>query len=173
MKKHPILSSVLKYIKFDLEVMIELSNKLPNESKRPDAVIGGVALYLDEDHNAEQKRKDKIDNCMMRIFGMAPLRFDFKLIIDYIKGKSSNPEPLLEFRDTLFTLILGYLVQNEHLARHRIIFKKLQLSFMDDIDILTGKLKDLGNNTIYAKKILENIEYKSKLVENLSSSDVI
>ncbi len=53
MKKHPILSAVLRYINFDLELMIELSNKLPNESKRPDAVIGGVALYLDEDHNAE------------------------------------------------------------------------------------------------------------------------
>jgi hypothetical protein len=52
-KKHPILSAVLRYINFDLELMIELSNKLPNESKRPDAVIGGVALYLDEEHNAE------------------------------------------------------------------------------------------------------------------------
>jgi hypothetical protein len=51
MRKNPIMNAVLQFIKFDLEVKIELGTKLPQESKRPDAIINGVGIYLDEKHS--------------------------------------------------------------------------------------------------------------------------
>lgn len=51
MRKNPIMNAVLQFIKFELEVKIELGTKLPQESKRPDAIINGVGIYLDEKHS--------------------------------------------------------------------------------------------------------------------------
>jgi hypothetical protein len=108
---------------------------------------------------------------MMRIFGMAPLRFDFKLIIDYIKGKTNDPSPLLEFRDELANLILGYLVQSQHLARHRIIFKKLEQGFIDDVSILTTKLSKVSDSDKY-DNIVEKLDGKRRLLKNLGDPSI-
>lgn len=94
----------------------------------------------------------------MRIFGIVPHRFNFELIEDYICGRSKDAKDLLKYRDDLFDLILGSLVQTEYLVRHIVITKKLHLSFMEDLKILTDKLK-ISNEQEVCSVLGSEIEY--------------
>jgi hypothetical protein len=107
----------------------------------------------------------------MRIFGIVPHRFNFELIEDYVCGKSKDAKDLLKYRDDLFDLILGSLVQTEYLVRHIVITKKLHLSFMQDLKILTGKLK-ISNDKEVCKDLIDKIDYTRRLVNNLSKPSV-